>query len=59
MYYKGVLYARDVNNDIAPTIDSVTWYQDSKEILDSDLANELENHYETMITHNLFPQTII
>lgn len=53
--YKDLKYARLSNNDIAEDIESVTWFNNGTEVLDSEFSNELEIYYESTLVNEMSP----
>lgn len=53
--YKGTNYVRLSNNDVSESVDSIIWFKNNIEVLDSELANELEDFYEASLTQSFTP----
>ena len=56
--YKGKEYHRTSSNNLGD-VETVTWFQESNEVLDSDLSNELEIVYEMQIIESIKPELTI
>ncbi len=53
--YNGLKYTRLFNNDVAEDIESVFWFYNGVEVLDTKLTHDLENHYELTLINEISP----